>query len=69
MTASESLSGESGDSNQNLSVIESDFALDGGVGISPTPTPAIGGVGLALIALLVAAGGAVLVRRSPASPL
>ncbi|MBI3843334.1 MAG: hypothetical protein HY292_01725 [Planctomycetes bacterium] len=69
MTASESLSGESGDSNQNLSVIESDFALDGGVAISPTQTPAIGGVGLALLALLVAAGGALVIRRSSPSPL
>jgi hypothetical protein len=64
MTLSESLSGDSGDANQNLTVIEPRFVLDGGAAIDPVPAPAIGLGGLAFLVLLVAGGGVLLVRRS-----
>lgn len=62
LTLSESLTSDSGDSNQNLTVIEPGFVLDGGAPIASVP--GLGPIGLALLALLVAAGGALFARRA-----
>jgi hypothetical protein len=64
MTCAESLSGETGDSNQNLTAIEAGFDPDGGLPIFSPPIPVAGSAALVLFALLLALTGVRLARRA-----